>query len=492
MARKYKTYVGNTLQEALVKMKMDLGGDAHLVEHRNIEDGGFLGLFRKRKVEVTGYIDVDDSDDLAGGQTGKPRDRDGIVSPIRAKALDIINSFNARDERATPKPASPPTPLAEETGEEKATHLTHPPSAKRGPLTYNRFGQIKGGESEAGTVRDLPSHPAESKPSHPGEADRIRDMERNYRNLQDELREIKQMMERMMSAKTETKLKSPIVPGRAGDIPVGAFQYGFQGELGRVYDLLIENDVEATLASRITRNLSRELSEKDLESPSTIRDKLAANIEKLIKVCGPINPNERQKVVALVGPTGVGKTTTIAKLAANFYLSEKKRVGLITVDTYRIAAVDQLKTYGEIIGIPVKVAFTPQEFENMVNTMNDKDLVLIDTAGRNQKNDLQMTELVNYLQRVQRIEIYLVLSATTKYKDMLNILDNFKKVSFDRLIFTKLDETTTYGTMLNVMDRVDQPLSYVTTGQNVPDDIEVADAAKLARNILGNKTYKLW
>ena len=187
----------------------------------------------------------------------------------------------------------------------------------------------------------------------------------------------------------------------------------------------------------------------------------------------------------LVGPTGVGKTTTIAKIAANFSLIDAKKVGLITVDTYRIAAVDQLKRYAEIIGIPLHVAFDPQELKEGIAKMKDRDLILIDTAGRSQNNFLQINELKNYLQDVDA-EIHLVISATTKSTDVDEIVRAFGQVSIDRVIITKLDETTSYGVILQTCQRTRAPLSFVTTGQGVPEDIEVATGEKLAQLILGD------
>ena len=196
-----------------------------------------------------------------------------------------------------------------------------------------------------------------------------------------------------------------------------------------------------------------------------------------------------QRAVVLVGPTGVGKTTTIAKIAANFSLIDAKKVGLITVDTYRIAAVDQLKRYAEIIGIPLHVAFDPQELKEGIAKMKDRDLILIDTAGRSQNNFLQINELKNYLQDVDA-EIHLVISATTKSTDVDEIVRAFGQVSIDRVIITKLDETTSYGVILQTCQRTRDPLYFLTTGQGVPEDIEVATGEKLAQLILGTCNMK--
>src|SRR5690554_3837139 len=188
----------------------------------------------------------------------------------------------------------------------------------------------------------------------------------------------------------------------------------------------------------------------------------------------PVKLQSRPTVVALVGPTGVGKTTTIAKLAANFALFEGKAVGLVTIDTYRIAAVEQLKTYAEILNLPLRVVFTPGEFKRALLELSDKDLILVDTAGRSQKNRKQIRELSQFFNGRRLHETHLVLSTNTKLDDMLEAAEAFREISFNRLIFSKLDETSNIDNMLAFLERVQVPLSYLTTGQNVPEDIEVA------------------
>lgn len=195
--------------------------------------------------------------------------------------------------------------------------------------------------------------------------------------------------------------------------------------------------------------------------------------EVLIQTC-PIRLSSRPTVVALVGPTGVGKTTTIAKLAANFALFEGKSVGLITIDTYRIAAVEQLKTYSEIINLPIEVVYTAADFKRALQNLANKQLILIDTAGRSQKNKQQIRELKHFFNGRPLNETHLVLSANTKLEDLLETADSFKELNVNRLIFTKLDETNSLSNVVEVAERLQIPLSYVTTGQSVPEDIEVA------------------
>lgn len=260
----------------------------------------------------------------------------------------------------------------------------------------------------------------------------------------------------------------------------------FKGEFKKIYDRLTDQEVDAKIASRIIKKIEKKYYEKSTEK--SVYDLLKEEIFRIIKPPKPIeNINKnKQTVIALVGPTGVGKTTTISKLAANYTINDKKKVSLITVDTYRIAAVEQLRTVGEIIGVPVDVVFTPQNLKNSIKDNLDKELIFIDTAGRSHKNSIQMSEIKGFLEAAAPDDIFLVLSACTKYKDMLDIIEKYEALKIKKIIFTKLDETTTYGAILNVVDRSKKNLSYFTNGQSVPDDIEFADQEKYYKLLIGD------
>jgi flagellar biosynthesis protein FlhF len=189
--------------------------------------------------------------------------------------------------------------------------------------------------------------------------------------------------------------------------------------------------------------------------------------------------------VALVGPTGVGKTTTIAKLAANFRLRERRRVGLITVDTYRVAAVEQLRTYADIIDLPMEIVATPREMHQALARMADLDLVLMDTAGRSPRDEVKILELRAMLAEAAPDEVHLVLSSVASAASLAKTAEQFAAVGTTALVLTKLDEAASLGNLLPLVRSSRLPLSYVTHGQNVPDDIAPADAGRLARGILG-------
>ncbi len=259
-------------------------------------------------------------------------------------------------------------------------------------------------------------------------------------------------------------------------------------ELFDVYTELIDSDIEDDLARELVTRLRHRCSQEDLNHPERIRAYLLGMVESQIECSEAIKVTPgQQKIVALVGPTGVGKTTTIAKLAANFRLRDNIRMGLITVDTYRIAAVEQLRTYADIIDLPMKVVTSTREMKQAVNELAQMDLILIDTAGRSPQDDLRIQELKNYLSEIVVDEIHLVLSATTGYRNLKKTVEKFSAVQPTSIIFTKLDEAPGLGSMVNVCGKLGQSLSYLTTGQNVPNDIEPAERTRTAKLVLGHE-----
>lgn len=199
--------------------------------------------------------------------------------------------------------------------------------------------------------------------------------------------------------------------------------------------------------------------------------------------------SKESKFLKFFGPTGVGKTTTIAKLAAEGVLKNKRKVGLITTDTYRIGAVEQLRTYANILNVPLEVVFQPMDMEIAIEKLKSSDLIFMDTAGRNYLNQDHANDLIKYFPHVNGTVNYLVLSLTAKNHDMIDIINNFQHIHVENVIFTKADETRTYGSILNMVCRYKLSLSYITTGQNVPDDIQVASPGKIANLILGEDPY---
>lgn len=254
------------------------------------------------------------------------------------------------------------------------------------------------------------------------------------------------------------------------------------------YSGLLEADVPETLARRLVRYVAERIEPDEANQPAAVEAMLIEAVEGCIPVAPPISSVAgTRRVVALVGPTGVGKTTTVAKLAANFKLAHGLRPGLVTVDTYRIAAVEQLRTYAEIIDLPLAVVNHPGEMARAIEELGPVDLVLIDTAGRSPRDEVKIRELADFLNAAAPDEVHLVLSAVSGERSLRAAVERFSVARADRLIFTKLDEADGLGGVLAVLGQGTRPVSYITTGQAVPDDIEPADRHRLARLILGKE-----
>ncbi len=265
---------------------------------------------------------------------------------------------------------------------------------------------------------------------------------------------------------------------RIGDTPEALYE---------TYQALISSAVTEQMAQGLIAQVRHDLTEDQLSQPAVVRAKLATVLERMVPTAGPIRASttgDTPTIITLVGATGVGKTTTIAKLAANFCLREKLRVGLVTIDTYRIAAIEQLKTYADIINVPVEVASSPSEYKQAIDRLSDRDIILVDTAGRSQRDAIKVNELKEFFSVCKPDEIHLVLSSTSSESVLTQTVERFREIGVDRVIFTKLDEAIGFGVMLTCLEKAKASLSYVTNGQDVPDDIRIGESKTLAKLIL--------
>lgn len=256
-----------------------------------------------------------------------------------------------------------------------------------------------------------------------------------------------------------------------------------------IYNTLIDNEVAEKYANELLDEIG------EINNKKATIDYLLSNIyqKMILKFGEPVTvPLDliNQRLTFFIGPTGVGKTTTIAKIASLLSVSHKKKVALLTTDTYRIAAAEQLRTYASILNAPFRVIYTEEEMMSAIEDFADYEYILVDTAGHSHYNESQKDSMAHFLNSVDDSidkDVYLVVSATTKYRDLLAIADAYSEFTDYKLIFTKLDETTTFGNLFNLCMHTGAPMSYITCGQNVPDDIEVFSPQSTVKQLLGGK-----
>lgn len=261
-----------------------------------------------------------------------------------------------------------------------------------------------------------------------------------------------------------------------------------------LYNTMIDNGVDEKYANQLMEDIEKS------KKPNMPFDYILANIyQKMIlkfgKIGGITPASKGPKVILFVGPTGVGKTTTIAKLASYYSVEEKKKVALLTADTYRIAAAEQLRTYANILEVPFRVIYTKEELQDAIASFHEFDYIFVDTAGHSYKNEQQLGDMKVLLDSLKEsvgentveYQCFLVLSVTTQYRDLLKIVDTYKEITGFQLVFTKIDETSTLGSILNIKLAADSSVAYVTYGQNVPDDIEKFNPQKTVKQLLGGK-----
>lgn len=423
-----KKYIGKTEEEAIALAKAELGDNVTIMNTKEVVPRGLYKFFRKPSVEVTAAVDENIKESPA--------------EPVKEEKKEDIPDFSKLQQVLNEKQFSPAPDSKTAQKEAERERMLKNSQIIEEELTEQQNGKDSGN-----------------------------DIEQKLNTLQDLLE--KQMT---MGREEEKEEKERAVDKN-------------QAYLDLIRKQLIDNEVEESYVEQILEEI-----EGTLKNNSTLDNILASVYQKIVLKIGSPHlidlKTKRTRYIFFIGPTGVGKTTTIAKIASVMKLAKKSKVALITSDTYRIAAVEQLKIYSNILGIPLKVVYAAEEMEKVREELRGFDLVLVDTAGRSHNNQEQKEDLNNILKTVPDSdkEIFLVLSATTKYKDLVKIANTYSEICKYNLIFTKLDETDTIGNIFNMHILTGAPLSYTTCGQNVPNDIGKIDAQKIAKQLLGGNS----
>ncbi len=444
-----KVYRARSMSEALAEVKKDLGQDAVILHTRSFKKPGVLGIGSRTMVEITATDDEPTAAKRPERAARRTLERSSTPAARSLSSAAASRAYAGAPRTATPafEPAAPMTSAPAVALAEAPPHQTSQPAREAG--------------ASAGVLRVAPSR---------------QDKPRTDPALEDELHSIKRMLGRILtSSNTQSQ-------GR-GAMPDALFEH---------YLALTEQSVASDIADEIVGRVRDELSAAELGDSEIVRETMLRQVAKLIPAAGdsplPRKPADgRPLTIALIGPTGVGKTTTLAKLAAVAKLRHGRSVGLVTTDTYRIAAVEQLRTYADIIGLTLKVVSGPAEMRPALQELDGCDVILIDTAGRSQHDGDRLSELRSYLDEADPHETHLVLSTTSAEAVMLRAAERFAELRPNRLILTKLDEAVNFGVLLSVTRKAEMKLSYVTTGQEVPDHIEAGRPDRLSRLILGGQ-----
>lgn len=378
-----KKYTANNMNEALTRIRYELGKNAVIISQRKIRKPGIAGFFSGKIVEVTAAVE---------------------------------NSSVKKDIPSFPNP-------------ERNTNINS---------SIENLKKVMAKEIEAKNNKSINNIGQKEQNSI------------NVSSLENEMNEMKKLLNTVVNNTRKEQQEDEL--------------------LTLLKSLDIDLDYYPELKKRIgDKDINEELKKIILDDIKIVTDDLKGK-------------------VVLVGPTGVGKTTTIAKLAGKLSLIDKKKVGLITVDTYRIGAVEQLKTYAEIMNIPFKVVITMKEMSEAVKSMEDCDVVLIDTTGRSSKNSMQISELRAFIEKAEPDYISLVISSIIKNRDINIILEGYKELNYNDIIITKLDETSVYGSLYNIQRMSNKPIRFITTGQNVPDDIKNPSKEEIVKFIFGEES----
>lgn len=426
-------FQGRTESEAIERAKKEMGPDVVIMSVKTVKPKGMFRAFKGMAYEVTAALEENELDKMSTKSLTEAKESQG--QETKPESINL-----AADEKIQIPAVAAPNRL-----EEKAEMVL-------------RQLQKQGNDPEPQQIQP---------PSVQSSA------------LEERLDSLQSLLEDRISAEKKNQEEGL---GTKEERAQEGFSF-----VKMLYQTLLDNEVHEKYANQILDEL-----EKISSKGSNIDYILSHIYQKLVLKFGQPKPIEFQKagpkVAFFIGPTGVGKTTTIAKIASRYKVDEGKKVAFLTADTYRIAATEQLRTYANILDMSLTIVYSPEEVKDAVRNLSDCDLILVDTAGFSHKNTAQCEDvknLVSVLSPDYQTEVYLVLSATTKYRDLQDMCNIYQTFANYKLIFTKLDETSCYGNLLNIHLYSGADLSYVTYGQNVPDDIEVFDTQKIVKKLLG-------
>jgi len=443
---KVKKYIVDSMPDALQKIRSELGKDAVIINTKEIRVGGFLGMFGKKKVEVVAATDTN-PEASAASKPLSPTGAGGTSSSGAAEAWRRAAAAATRageNARETAGPSSAPSP-----------RMSSPLGSAYAPSGGPAANSTRVSEAAFPAAPSASAPPASAK----DEA------------LLSEMKKMKEMVEKLANAQLGSNV---------------AVVSGLPEPFDAIKRRLIEQDVREEVASHVVEQALAEVGDAAGIGTEAARSAVKRQIVDILTRRPIEGIRQDARLVHFMGPTGVGKTTTIAKLAAEQALKHRRTIGLITSDTYRIAAIEQLRTYASILDVPLEVVFSPHDLQKALAKMEDRDMILMDTAGRNFRNELAVSELFALLRTEEKKDAFLVLSLSMKYTDMKAVTDNFYRFGLEKVLFTKADETSTLGAVVNLLYEYPMALSYVTDGQNVPDDIDIADANHIADELVGD------
>ena len=461
-----KKYLAKTEKDAIEKAKEELGAQAIVMNVKKVHPRGIMRIFLRAKVEVTAALDDNTSYDPEVAR----REAREKKEALRAASGGSPGSGSAFDVSIPPIDKVPPI-------DEKSTKSDNNEKQTNEERLSQLFSLLeKQMEEKANKPASEPSKTTEEKPVK-------KEAKKEIKTERSVLQETVNKKEKT-EEKKETKKPEPSTETDDEKPDTEEEKAAVYREL--IYKQLIENEVDPEIADSILDEAKR-----SLPKDAKVDQILGSVYQRIILMIGQpytinFKPNEATKFVFFLGSTGVGKTTTIAKIASKLKLEQNCNLALVTADTYRIAAVEQLKVYADILSVPLNVVYDPSELADMMDELSKYDLVLVDTAGCSHKNKEQIENVKMLLEQVpiSKRMVYLALSIVTNYKDLKEIAKVYSEMTDYSIIFTKLDESSSAGVMLNIKTATKCPLSYLTNGQNVPDDIEKVDAQTLAKQLM--------